>query len=67
VPKEDDYGGRRSPKRAESNFAAAGIGEHDLRQFAAKRLLHDGSILVMAALTVKRQKHSCRKSAVGEY
>jgi hypothetical protein len=55
VPKEDDYGGGRSPKRAESNFASVGIGEHDLRQFAAKRLLHDGSILVIAALAVKRQ------------
>jgi hypothetical protein len=55
VPKEDDYGRRQGPKRAESNFAAVGIGEHDLRQFAAKRLLHDGSILVMAAFAVKRR------------
>ena len=67
VPKEDDYGRRCGPKGAESNFAAVGIGEHDLRQLVAKRLLHDGSILVMASLAVKRQKHSCRKSAAAEF
>jgi hypothetical protein len=53
VPKEDDHGRRDGPQGAESNFAPAGIGEHDLRQSVAERLLHDGSILVMAALAVK--------------
>jgi hypothetical protein len=67
VPKEDDYGRRRGPQSAESNFAVVGIGEHSLCQFAAERLLHDGSILVMAALAVKRQKYASRMSAVAEF
>jgi hypothetical protein len=67
VAKEDDYGWGSGPQRAESNFAPVGIGERNLCECGAERWLHDGSILVMAALTVKRRKHCCRMSAVTEF
>ncbi len=53
VPQEYDYGGTAGPQRAESNFAPIGIGKQDIRQLAAERLLHGGSILRSVNSTVK--------------
>jgi len=63
VPKEDDHGRTVGPQRTESKFAPVGIGEHDLCQFAAERLLHGSSILRSVYSAVKPCTHPAEKSA----
>jgi hypothetical protein len=55
VPQKNDHGRRGGPERTKSHFTPVGIGDHNLCESFAERLLHDGSILVIASLAVKRR------------